>query len=119
MCYEGTGNCGVPAGMLDHWLGSLFIPRHLLLIHFLTQGPTLVNVYLWSFYAVQYCWTNILSLISDCLDVVGNGYCNDETNRLECNYDGGDCCLGSGLDTQYCTECQCLYGEGEGIFYIA
>ena len=68
---------------------------------------------------LEYCWTNFLSLISDCLDVVGNGYCNDETNSLECNYDGGDCCLGSGLDTQYCTECQCLYGEGEGIFYIA
>ena len=50
---------------------------------------------------------------------MGNGYCNDETNNLECNYDGGDCCLGSGLDTQYCTECQCLYGDGEGIFYTA
>ena len=49
---------------------------------------------------------------------MGNGYCNDETNSLECGYDGGDCCLGSDIETQYCTECQCLYGEGEGIFYI-
>ena len=48
---------------------------------------------------------------------MGNGYCNDETNSLECGYDGGDCCLGSDLETQFCTECQCL--NGEGIFYIA
>ena len=25
-------------------------------------------------------------------NMVGNGICNDETNNLECNYDGGDCC---------------------------
>ena len=24
--------------------------------------------------------------------MVGNGYCNDETNTAECNFDGGDCC---------------------------
>ena len=24
--------------------------------------------------------------------MVGDGICNDETNNLECNYDGGDCC---------------------------
>ena len=58
-------------------------------------------------------------IISGWHDVVGNGYCNDETNSLACGYDGGDCCLGSDLETQYCTECQCLNGEGEGRFYIA
>ena len=69
-------------------------------------------------YSLQYCWTNVLILISGWHDVVGNGYCNDETNSLGCSYDDGDCCLGSDIETQYCTECQCLYGEGEGIFYI-
>ena len=24
-------------------------------------------------------------------ELVGNGFCNDETNNAECNYDGGDC----------------------------
>ena len=25
--------------------------------------------------------------------MIGNGYCNDQTNNVECNFDGGDCCL--------------------------
>ena len=24
--------------------------------------------------------------------LVGNGFCNNETNNADCNYDGGDCC---------------------------
>ena len=24
--------------------------------------------------------------------LVGDGYCNDENNHADCNYDGGDCC---------------------------
>ena len=24
--------------------------------------------------------------------MVGNGFCNEETNLAACNYDGGDCC---------------------------
>ena len=39
--------------------------------------------------------------------LVGNGFCNDETNILECNYDGGDCC-GSCIITDYCTNCTCI-----------
>ena len=47
--------------------------------------------------------------------MIGNGYCNDEANTAECNYDGGDCC-GSCINSEYCTECICL-GEviGNGI----
>ena len=37
---------------------------------------------------------------------VGDGYCDDETNIVDCGYDGGDCCLDS-IMTDYCTECQC------------
>ena len=33
-------------------------------------------------------------LVLGCTNValVGNGFCNDETNIADCNYDGGDCC---------------------------
>ena len=57
-------------------------------------------------------------MISDCTNdtsLVNNGYCNDETNNAECNYDGGDCC-GSCVVTEHCIECQCLDGgAGNGI----
>ena len=33
---------------------------------------------------------------------------------MECNYDGGDCCLDP-LDPQYCSECQCLDGNGSTV----
>ena len=36
-----------------------------------------------------------------------DGYCDDENNNEACFFDGGDCC-GSNVNTQYCTECQCL-----------
>ena len=39
--------------------------------------------------------------------MVGDGYCDDETNVLECNFDDGDCC-GPNITTTHCTECQCL-----------
>jgi len=40
---------------------------------------------------------------------IGDGYCDDINNTLECTYDGGDCC-GDTVNTQYCSECQCLEG---------
>ena len=40
---------------------------------------------------------------------VGDGFCDDATNNLVCNYDGGDCCL-SDIKTNYCNECLCLEG---------
>ena len=41
--------------------------------------------------------------------MVGNGFCNDETNIGACIYDGGDCC-GSCIITEYCSNCDCLGG---------
>jgi hypothetical protein len=41
--------------------------------------------------------------------LVGNGFCNDQTNIAACNYDGGDCC-GSCVNTAYCSSCDCLSG---------
>ena len=35
-----------------------------------------------------------------------NGYCHDDTNTAECNYDGGDCC-GSNVNIKDCDECLC------------
>ena len=44
-----------------------------------------------------------------------NGYCNDEFNNADCNYDGGDCC-GSCVVTELCSECKCLGGlAGNGV----
>ena len=40
------------------------------------------------------------------MEYIGDSYCDDENNNLECNYDSGACC-GSNVNTQYCTECIC------------
>ena len=39
-------------------------------------------------------------------NLVSNGYCNDNNNNLECDYDGGDCCL-TNLKTDHCSICSC------------
>ena len=52
--------------------------------------------------------------ISDCTQPtkVNDGYCNDETNIPECNYDGGDCCLMEGIiKKDHCSECACYHEE--------
>ena len=47
-------------------------------------------------------------------ELIGDGFCNDEVNREECNFDGGDCC-GACILTDYCTNCTCL----GNITYVA
>ena len=42
-----------------------------------------------------------------CVPWIGNNYCNDENNNIECEWDGGDCC-GDNVNIAYCTFCQCL-----------
>ena len=42
--------------------------------------------------------------------LIGDGYCNDETNNLHCNFDGGDCCY-SCVSTLFCLDCECLTGD--------
>ena len=38
---------------------------------------------------------------------MGDGFCDDLTNYVGCNFDGGDCC-GDAVNLQACTECQCI-----------
>ena len=39
------------------------------------------------------------------VSLVGDGFCNDESNNVDCNYDGGDCCVN--INTDFCSECHC------------
>ena len=44
--------------------------------------------------------------------MVSNGFCNDETNNPDCNYDGGDCCLnlvGDGFCNDETNIAECEY----------
>ena len=36
--------------------------------------------------------------------MVGDGYCNSETNNLHCAFDWGDCCYSELLITDFCPE---------------
>ena len=47
--------------------------------------------------------------------MVGDGYCNDETNKIQCAFDGGDCCYSCVIE-DFCTKCLCLNeDDGENI----
>lgn len=39
-------------------------------------------------------------------DLIANGICNDESNHKTCMYDGGDCCLFN-PNTDQCSQCVC------------
>ena len=41
--------------------------------------------------------------------LIGNGFCDDETNNGDCNYDGGDCCVD--LNKDHCSACTCFHEE--------
>ena len=42
--------------------------------------------------------------------MIGDGYCDDFTNNVKCDYDGGDCC-GNNKNTNYCIDCECKTSE--------
>ena len=48
----------------------------------------------------------------DCVQaaLVGNDICNDETNNIDCNFDGGDCCNRCS-NTDQCLDCVCHEGS--------
>ena len=39
-------------------------------------------------------------------ELLGDGFCDDETNDEDCNYDGGDCCT-ENPNVDYCNDCEC------------
>jgi hypothetical protein len=50
--------------------------------------------------------------------LVGNGFCNDDTNIAECDYDGGDCCpnsklVGDGICNDETNNVECNYDGGD------
>ena len=61
----------------------------------------------------KYEWTLVDANFSagPCLndDLVADGFCDDDTNNLACNFDGGDCC-GFEVLEDYCDDCDCLEG---------
>ncbi len=62
-------------------------------------------------YPVQLCEQKGIQtgfLVSECDkdELVGNGFCNDETNVQKCAFDGGDCCL-EAIKVRDCKECIC------------
>ena len=38
-----------------------------------------------------------------------NGFCNDEVNHADCNFDGGECCID--INTDHCSNCTCHHQE--------
>ena len=50
--------------------------------------------------------------------LVGNGFCNDETNNFKCNFDGGDCC-GLCILKDHCTNCFCIENVTVNQFFNA
>ena len=63
---------------------------------------------------------NQLEGLGGCFDVnqwVGDGICDDITNIIECDYDGGDCCM-SDVITEFCTECLCLPINGSTLLPV-
>ena len=55
--------------------------------------------------------TTLEPLNSNCASTefqwIQDGFCDDENNNRECNFDGGDCCLEEVLQ-DYCSICACL-----------
>ena len=39
---------------------------------------------------------------------MGDGFCDDDTNTEDCEFDGGDCC-GDDRNTDYCEDCKCKH----------
>ena len=46
--------------------------------------------------------------------LIGDNYCDDEANTLECGYDFNDCCK-SESDRSLCTECLCYIPEDRKV----
>jgi len=45
------------------------------------------------------------------LSWIKDGFCDDQNNNFDCDYDGGDCC-NANASHEFCTDCQCLTPDG-------
>ena len=72
-------------------------------------------------YILIYSTNTIVSFLSNFFDIyllvvcansslIGNGFCNDQTNNEDCMYDEGECC-GTCANMEQCSDCQCLEGS--------
>ena len=45
---------------------------------------------------------------------IGDNFCDDINNNMDCSYDGGDCCASCGdvVNTLFCSACTCLDPNG-------
>lgn len=48
---------------------------------------------------------------------IGDGYCDDDINKEECQFDGGDCC-GVNVKTEFCAKCLCYEHCGAALIWI-
>ena len=55
--------------------------------------------------SVEKIFLIIFYIIEKRPDRKGDGWCDDDNNFTECDYDGGDCCCGK---KNYCKKCECL-----------
>ena len=57
-------------------------------------------------------WITLIYILIECMykELLGNNYCDDETNNVDCYYDGGDCC-GYNVNSEHCTDCTCFLLE--------
>ena len=78
-------------------------------IVFVSRLPVKVPIifYICNCLVVYFLW-----LVPGCdkFSLVGNGFCNDDTNNVDCNYDGGDCCVVN-ANTNSCSICGCHFIE--------
>ena len=63
-------------------------------------------------YLEKFCATGFLP------PSVGDGYCNDDTNIIECGFDGGDCCqnselVGNGFCNDEANNAECNHDGGD------
>ena len=62
------------------------------------------------FYSLLYKTLICLDQVCDGLiEFLADGFCDDDNNKVECYFDGGDCCFD--VYTYFCVDCHCYYGK--------
>ena len=60
------------------------------------------------------CFSNITLYDGVTNPLINNGFCNDETNNADCQYDGGDCC-GPCVNKDHCLDCLCFHSVDKRV----